>query len=99
MERRLSDCAFTDMLGHIATKDQKGTSVSFKSSRPAAEETFIYSLDEIEDKQGILWQLFGIRDEELFIVNDMYRFISLASGGKELPKDLANKRLHIGHFD
>ena len=87
------------MLEHITTKGQKGTGVIFKSSRPAAEETFMYSLDEIEDNQGILSQLFGIQHEELFTVNDLYRFISLTSGESELPNDLVNKILYIGNFD
>ena len=43
--------------------------------------------------------MFGNRHEELFTVNDLYRFTCLTSGEKGLLKDLANKILYVGNFD
>ena len=39
MTRRITNCAFTHLLGHIVTKEQDAVGVSFRRSRPAAEET------------------------------------------------------------
>ena len=39
MARRITNCAFTHMLGHIVTKEQAAAGVSFRRSRPAAKET------------------------------------------------------------
>ena len=39
MARRITNCAFTHLLGHIVTKEQDAVGVSFRRSRPAAEET------------------------------------------------------------
>ena len=96
MARRLSNCAFTYLLGYITTKGQKGCDISFRSSRSAAKETFKYSVDEIEDDQGILWQLFDIR---LFTTHDLYICISLSNDNKEIPRDLAKKLFYVGTFD
>ena len=41
----------------------------------------------------------GIRHDELFTVNDLYRFISLTNDENELPKDLVNNIFYIGNFD
>ena len=38
MARRITNCAFTHLLGHIITKEQDAVGVSFRRSRPAAEE-------------------------------------------------------------
>ena len=71
--RRITNCAFTYLLGHIVTKEQDAVGVSFRLSRPAAEERCMYTVDEIEDDQGILWMLFDIRHEQLFTVNDLWK--------------------------
>ena len=39
MARRITNFAFTHLLGHIVTKEQDTVGVSFRRSRPAAEET------------------------------------------------------------
>ena len=39
MARRTTNCAFTHLLGHIVTKEQDEVGVSFRRSRPTAEET------------------------------------------------------------
>ena len=39
MARGITNCAFTYLLGHIVTKEQDAVGVSFRRSRPAAEET------------------------------------------------------------
>ena len=39
MARRITKCAFTHLLGHIVTKKQDAVGVSFRRSRPAAEES------------------------------------------------------------
>ena len=39
MARRITNCASTHLLGHIVTKEQDAVGVSFRRSRPAAEET------------------------------------------------------------
>ena len=39
MARRITNCVFTHLLGHIITKEQDAVGVSFRRSRPAAEET------------------------------------------------------------
>ena len=39
MARRITNCALTHLLGHIITKEQDAVGVSFRRSRPAAEET------------------------------------------------------------
>ena len=59
----------------------------------------MFSVDEIEDDQGILWQLFDIGHEELFTTHDLYRCISLSNDDKEIPRDLAKKLLYVGTFD
>ena len=41
MARRITNCAFTYLLGHVVTKEQDAGGVSFRRSRPAAEETYI----------------------------------------------------------
>ena len=99
MACRLSNCAFTYLLGYITTKGQKGCGISFRSSQSAAEETFMYSVDEIQDDQGIHWQLFDIRHEELFTTHDLYRCISLSNDDKEIPRDLAKKLFYVRTFD
>ena len=73
MARRITNCAFTYLLGHIVTKEQDAVGVSFRLSRPAAGERYMYTVDEIEDDQGILWMLFDIRHEQLFTVNDLWK--------------------------
>ena len=44
--RRTTSCSFIYLLGHIVTKEQD---VSFRWFGPAAEETYMYTVDEIED--------------------------------------------------
>ena len=39
MARKITNCAFTHLLGHIVTKEQDAVGVSFRRSRPVAEET------------------------------------------------------------
>ena len=39
MARRITNCAFTHLLGHIVTKEQDAVGVSIRRFRPAAEET------------------------------------------------------------
>ena len=39
MARIITNCAFTHLLGHIVTKEQDAVGVSFRRSRPVAEET------------------------------------------------------------
>ena len=73
MARRITNCTFTYLLGHILTKEQNAVGVSFRLSRPAAEGRYMYMVDEIEDNQGILWMLFDIRHEQLFTVNDLWK--------------------------
>ena len=65
MARRITNCAFTHLLGHIVTKEQDAVVVSIRQFRPAAEETCMYTVDEIEDDQGFLWMPFDIRHEQL----------------------------------
>ena len=71
--RRITNCPFTYLLGYIVTKEQDAVGVSFRLSRPAAEKRYMYTVDEIEDDQGILWMLFDIRHEQLFTVNDLWK--------------------------
>ena len=63
MSRRIDNCTFTYLLGHIVTREQDAVGVSFRQSEPAVEETYKYMADEIEDDQGILSILFDIRQE------------------------------------
>ena len=98
MARRITNCAFTDMLGHIATEDQDAGGVSFKRSRSGTAETYMYTLDEIEDDQGILWKLFNIRHEELFTVSDLWRCHSNEDDGKDVSQKLSDKMMFIGTY-
>ena len=40
VSRRIANCTFTYLLGHIVTKEQDAVGVSFRRSRPAVEETY-----------------------------------------------------------
>ena len=42
MARRITNCAFTHLLGHIVTKEQDAVGVSFRRSRIVAEETWTW---------------------------------------------------------
>ena len=64
MARRITNCAFTKLLGHIVTKEQDAVAVRVRWSRPAAKETYMHTVKEIEDDQGILWVLSDIRHEQ-----------------------------------
>ena len=96
--RRITNCGFTYMLGHIATKDQDAGGVSFKRSRSGTAETYMYTLDEIEDDQGTLWKLFNILHEELFTVSDLWRCHSNEDNGKDVSQKLADKMMFIGTY-
>ena len=86
MARIVTNCAFTYMLGHIVTKEQGAGGVSFRCSGNAAEVTYRYRLDKIEDDQGILWILFDICHQELLTVNDLWRYDSTHKEGKRSPE-------------
>ena len=90
MARRTTSCSFTYLLGHIVTKEQN---VSFRRPRPAAEERYMYTMDEIEDDQGILWMLFDICHEQLFTVNDLWKCQSTLAEEKTISKNLCDKML------
>ena len=98
MARRITNCAFTYMLGHIATKDQDAGGVSFKRSRSGTAETYMYTHDEIKDDQGMLWKLFNIRHEELFTVSDLWRCQSNEDDGKDVSQKLSDKMMFIGTY-
>ena len=56
----------------------------------------MYTVDEIEDDQGILWMLFVIRHEQLLTVNDLWKCQSTLGEGKAISKNLCNKMLYVG---
>ena len=99
MARRTTNCVFTCLLGHIVTKEQDAVGVSFKRSSPAAEETYMYTVDEIENDQGIVWMLFYIRHEQLFTVNDLCKCQSALGEEKAISKDLCDKMLYVGQIN
>ena len=82
------------MLGHIVTKEQDAGGVSFRLFRPAAEETHMCTVDEIEDDNGILWMLF-----DKFTVNDLWKCQSILGERKAISKNLRDKRLYVGHIN
>ena len=87
------------MLGHIVTKEQDAVGVGFRRSGPAAEETCMHTVDEIENDQGILWMLFDICHEELFTVNDLYGCQSTLGEGKVISKNLCDRMLYVGQIN
>ena len=99
MARRITNCTYTYLFGHIITKKQDAVGVSFRRSRPAAEKTYMYTLDEIEDDQGILWMLFDIRYEQLFTVTDLWKCQSTPGEGKTISKTLCDKMLYVGQIN
>ena len=99
MSRRIANCTFTYLLGHIVTKAQDAAGVSFRRPRPASEETYMCTADEIEDDQGILSMLFGIRQEQLFTVNDLSKCQSTLGERKTISKNLCGKMLYVGQIN
>ena len=87
------------MFRHIVTKEQDAVGVSFRRSRPAAEETYMYTADETEDDQGILSMLFDIRQEQLFTVNDLSKCQSTLGERKTISKNLCGKMLYVGQIN
>ena len=83
------------MLGHIVTKEQDAGGVSFRRPGPAAEKTYICTVDEIENDKGILWILFDIRHEQLFTVNNLWKCQSTLGEGKAILKNLCDKMLYV----
>ena len=58
----------------------------------------MYTLDEIEDGQGILWKLFNIRHEELFTVSELWRSHSNENAEKDVSQKLFDKIMFIGTY-
>ena len=56
----------------------------------------MYTLDKIEDDQGILWILLDIRHKKLFTINDLWRNHSTLKEGEEISKALSDKVMYIG---
>ena len=59
----------------------------------------MYTVDEIEDDQGILWMLFDIRHEQLFTVNDLWKCQSALGEEKTISKSLCDKMLYVGQIN
>ena len=59
----------------------------------------MYTLDETEDDPGILWMLFDIRHEQLFTVNDLWKYQSTLGEGKAISKNLCDKILYVGQIN
>ena len=59
----------------------------------------MYTVDEIEDDQAILWMLFDIRHEQLFIVNDLWKSQSALGQEKTISKSLYDKMLYVGQIN
>ena len=55
----------------------------------------MYTVDEIEDDQGILWMQFDIRHKQLFTVNDLRKCQSALGEGKTISKNLCDKMLYV----
>ena len=99
MSRRIANCTFACLLGYIVTKGQDAVGVSFRRSRPAAEETYMYTAYEIEDDQGIVSMLVDIRQEQLFTVNDLSKCQSTLGERKTISKNLCGKMLYVGQIN
>ena len=99
MARRTNYCSFTYFLGHIVTTELDPVGVSFRRSRSAAEETYMYMVDQIESDQGILWMLFDIRHEQLFTVNHLWKCQSTLEEEKAISKNLCDKMLYVGQIN
>ena len=52
----------------------------------------MYTVDEIEDDQGILLMLFDIRHGQLFTVNDLWKCQSARGEGKMISKNLCDRQ-------
>ena len=59
----------------------------------------MYMVDEIEDDQGILWMLFDIHHEQLFTVNDLWKYQSTLGEEKAISKSLCDKMLCVGQIN
>ena len=68
-------------------------------SRPSAEETYMCTVDEIEDDKGILLMLLDIRHEQLFTVNDLWKCQSTLGEGKAISKNLCDKMLYVAQIN
>ena len=59
----------------------------------------MYTVDEIEDDQGILWMQFDIRHKQLFTVNDLQKCQSALGERKTISKNLCDKMLYVGQIN
>ena len=97
MTRRITNCAFTHFLGHIVTKEQDAVGVSFRRSRPAAEETCIWWM-----RLRMIKVSFGCYLTFVMIicsVFDLWKCQSVLGEGKTILKSLCDKVLYVGQIN
>ena len=97
MARRITDCAFTHLLGHIVTKEQDAVGVSFRRSRPAAEETCTRWM-----RLRMIKVSFGCYLTFVMIscsVFDLWKCQSALGEGKTISKHLCDKMLYVGQIN